>query len=151
MSTARQRKLWREANARWRAKNPRHATQYYKKHKKTVARNQKRRLAKDNTNHKLLMQKYHRLHRERLLTGAGTHCPICMRYLVTPYADHCYATARRICKHVVYKACLRCRRDVICPSCNSMLGLVKESVKTLERAKQYILRWKKILGRRKRG
>jgi hypothetical protein len=150
MSTERQRAQCRAANARWRKRNPDYARRYYLKHKLEIFTREKRRRMANPAYFARYMKRWNTANRKKLIAGR-IRCAICLK-VVSPKLlrlDHCYTTAKQVCKHRVDKACSFCRRDVLCPSCNLMLGLVKENLRVLQQAQRYIKKWNKIL-RRKR-
>lgn len=148
MSERERKKRSREANARWRAKNPSHAHDYYMANrKKLLARQKWYRKA-----HYTKALRYHRRRywreRQQVLAKVTLMCPICQRPMRRPQADHCHATAKRLCTHQSQRHCIRCRRDVLCSVCNRMLSLAQEQSTILQRAARYLARWNKILKRR---
>lgn len=142
----------RVASAKWKAKNPNYAKRYYRKHRLERIAREKARRAANPEYYKKYLRDWNAKRRERKLRG-HTHCAICRKPLKprNSFIDHCHATAKRICNHVPYKACKQCQRDVICPSCNSVIGLVKENLRRLESIQRYLRKWNRILRRKHVG
>lgn len=138
------RKRGREASRRWRERNPGHAVTYYRKHRKKILERQAR---------------YRQLHRERIRQylydryiaerkkriGRRKRCDLCRHLTKKFYDDHDHRIATRYCKHRVKVQCARCRRGVLCYNCNSGLGRFMDNPRLLQKAGQYVCKWRTIL------
>src|SRR5882672_5384940 len=61
---------------------------------------------------------------KRMLAAQGGRCAICRRKIHRPFTDHNHDTGKV--------------RGLLCGPCNMYIGHIKESIKTLQRAQQYI-------------
>jgi hypothetical protein len=136
----------REANRRWRERNPKHAAEYYQKNKERLVAHQARYREENRAGIRVkLMQHYHD-RRARILAGR-TNCDICGCAVAKPRIDHNHEIAKRICGHLSNSShCERCRRGVLCNNCNTAIGKLHENIKVLDKAKRYLRYWTKKLG-----
>jgi len=64
---------------------------------------------------------------QAMLDGQDNRCAICLEeFAKRPHVDHDHATGKV--------------RGLLCPNCNSMLGRVRDSPETLQRAVEYLKR-----------
>lgn len=89
-----------------------------------------------------------RRQRRKQLRDIAKRCEICERRLTKFNLDHSHETAKRFCTHVPRNGCIRCRRGVLCPRCNTSLGGFEDSPRLVKKALRYLQRWDKILNRR---
>ena len=70
-----------------------------------------------------------------LLKAQHNCCAICKRKMKYPYADHSHK-----CCPIGTKGCTKCRRGLLCPSCNGGLHLI-ESKRLHKAAIKYLKKW----------
>ena len=72
---------------------------------------------------------------EPLLKGQKGRCAICRRKMKFPYEDHSHK-----CCPVGTSGCSKCRRGLLCPSCNAALHLL-ENRNLFKAAIAYLKKW----------
>jgi hypothetical protein len=151
---AQRREARREAHARWAAKHPNHAHDYYKRNRKNILeqcaqyRNANRARIRKRQYDVMVATRNKRI-------GIRTRCDLCRKPTRTRSfcSDHDHAIAAKFCRHQPHRKCPKCERGVLCSRCNHGLGLFGDSPRLLEKAGRYIRKWHKILKsqNRKRG
>jgi hypothetical protein len=112
---------------KWRQDNPEKYKEWAEKNK------EKRRAASRRYEYNITPEEY-----ERKKAEQGNKCAICRQETNLLVVDHNHLCCPSRKSRAGYKTCGRCNRGLLCRSCNTAIGLFKESEQVLSSAIQYL-------------
>lgn len=101
---------------------------YHRDNKEKIARRRR------NTRHGITQEWF-----DEKVKSQDNRCAICKKEFVdTPHIDHNHKCCPKL------RSCDKCRRDLLCTTCNVLVGMAQESVEVLQFAIQYVLKYKGV-------
>jgi hypothetical protein len=115
---------------RWRKENPEWYKAYCEKNKEKLRANGRQ------YEYSITPEEYEQKKQEQ-----DGKCAICRQEAELLVVDHSHSCCEPRRSRAKYKTCGKCNRGLLCRSCNTAIGLLKESEEIFLNAIQYLKRW----------